>query len=109
MKSNTDVERTPFAFRLDDHSGVPVYRQLIDQVQGAVASRALKPGDQLITEAVVVRIRSRLGKMRVTGRVDGEIVADGVFTYSMVDLSEMGQGLIGGRIMNLDEVPDDAL
>jgi GntR family transcriptional regulator len=53
MKSNTDVERTPFAFRLDDHSGVPVYRQLIDQVQGAVASRALKPGDQLPTVRLV--------------------------------------------------------
>ena len=71
--------------------------------------RPVKPGDQLITEAVVVRIRTRLGKMRVTGRVDGDVVADGVLTYSMIDLSELGQGLIGGRIMNLDEVPDDAL
>jgi beta-hydroxyacyl-ACP dehydratase FabZ len=70
--------------------------------------RPVRPGDQLIVEAVVVRFRTRMGKMRVTGRVDGEVVADGVFTYSMVDLSEMGQGLIGGRIINLDEVPDDA-
>ncbi len=38
-----------FAFRLDGHSGVPVYRQLIDQVQGAVASGALAAGDQLPT------------------------------------------------------------
>ena len=47
--------------------------------------------------------------MRVTGRVDGEIAADGLLTYSVVDLAELGQGLIGGRIMNLAEVPDDAL
>jgi GntR family transcriptional regulator len=39
----------PFSFRLDDHSGVPVYRQLIDQVQGAIASSALWPGLQLPT------------------------------------------------------------
>jgi GntR family transcriptional regulator len=38
-----------FAFRLDGHSGVPVYRQLIDQVQAAVATRALRVGDQLPT------------------------------------------------------------
>lgn len=38
-----------FAFRLDEHSGVPVYRQLIDQVQGAIATETLVPGDQLPT------------------------------------------------------------
>jgi GntR family transcriptional regulator len=39
----------PFEFRLDHSSGVPVYRQLVDQVQGAIASGRLKPGDQLPT------------------------------------------------------------
>jgi GntR family transcriptional regulator len=53
MKANAEIERTPFAFRLDGHSGVPVYRQLIDQVQGAIASGALKPGDQLPTVRLV--------------------------------------------------------
>lgn len=38
-----------FAFRLDLHSGVPVYRQIIDQVTGGMASGALKAGDQLPT------------------------------------------------------------
>ena len=38
-----------FAFRLDAHSGVPVYRQLIDQVLGAVATAVLRTGDQLPT------------------------------------------------------------
>ena len=53
MKDNGQVERTPFAFRLDDHSGVPVYRQLIDQVQGAIAAGILKTGDQLPTVRLV--------------------------------------------------------
>jgi GntR family transcriptional regulator len=39
----------PFAFRLDLRSGVPVYRQLIDQVLGAMAIGALQPGDRLPT------------------------------------------------------------
>jgi GntR family transcriptional regulator len=38
-----------FTFRLDPHSGVPVYRQLIDQVQVAIASAVLRAGDQLPT------------------------------------------------------------
>ena len=38
-----------FEFRLDLQSGVPVYRQLIDQVLGGIAAAALTPGDQLPT------------------------------------------------------------
>ncbi len=49
MKRGTELEPPVFAFRLDGHSGVPVYRQLIDQVQAAVASGALASGDQLPT------------------------------------------------------------
>jgi len=38
-----------FAFRLDLQSGVPVYRQIIDQVLGGISTGILKPGDQLPT------------------------------------------------------------
>jgi len=38
-----------FRFALDLRSGVPVYRQLMDQVRGAMASGTLRPGDQLPT------------------------------------------------------------
>lgn len=42
-------KRRPFQFRLDLHSGVPVYRQIIDQVIGGIATGALVAGDQLPT------------------------------------------------------------
>src|SRR5271163_2565906 len=38
-----------FAFRLDLHSGVPVYRQIIDQVLAGMASGKLAVGDQIPT------------------------------------------------------------
>src|SRR5271169_5713096 len=38
-----------FEFRLDPQSGVPAYRQIIDQVLGGIAAGALKGGDQLPT------------------------------------------------------------
>ncbi len=40
---------TRFQFRLDLHSGMPVYRQIIDQVRGGIASGLLSTGDQLPT------------------------------------------------------------
>jgi GntR family transcriptional regulator len=45
----TGTARTPLRFRLDLLSGVPAYRQIIDQVQGGLASGTLAPGDQLPT------------------------------------------------------------
>ena len=41
--------KRPFEFRLDLRSGVPVYRQIIDQVLGGMAAGTLAPGFQLPT------------------------------------------------------------
>ncbi len=49
MTSTAQDGRRRFAFRLDLHSGVPVYRQIIDQVNAGMATGSLKPGDQLPT------------------------------------------------------------
>ena len=38
-----------FEFRLDTHSGVPVYRQIIDQVLGGIAAGTLTAGHHLPT------------------------------------------------------------
>jgi GntR family transcriptional regulator len=43
--ANTQV----FQLKLDLHSGVPVYRQIIDQVRGGMAAGTLAAGDQLPT------------------------------------------------------------
>lgn len=42
-------QREPFRFHLDSRSGVPIYRQIIDQVTGGIASGALHEGVQLPT------------------------------------------------------------
>jgi GntR family transcriptional regulator len=43
------IQPSPFAPQLDLASGVPAYRQIIDQVLGAIASGTLRGGDQLPT------------------------------------------------------------
>jgi GntR family transcriptional regulator len=46
---NRSPHRNDFGFALDLHTGVPVYRQLIDQVRAGMAAGSLGPGDQLPT------------------------------------------------------------
>jgi GntR family transcriptional regulator len=47
-RSSTNTKQA-FRFRLDLASGVPVYRQIMDQVRGGIASGSLAAGDQLPT------------------------------------------------------------
>jgi GntR family transcriptional regulator len=49
MIAKRSSERKDFEFRLDAQSGVPVYRQLIDQVMGGIAAGTLAAGHQLPT------------------------------------------------------------
>lgn len=44
-----NTSSAPVQFSLNLHSGVPVYRQLIDQVRGGIAAGSLNAGDQLPT------------------------------------------------------------
>ena len=47
--ARSTANEAAFRLALDLHTGVPVYRQLIDQVHAAVASGSLSAGDQLPT------------------------------------------------------------
>ena len=49
MKNTAQLGKQAFEFRLDVHSGVPVYRQIIDQIMGGIATGVLAGGDQLPT------------------------------------------------------------
>jgi beta-hydroxyacyl-ACP dehydratase FabZ len=43
--------------------------------------RPVVPGDQLRTEAILMRFRGKIGKMRFIGTVDGEVVAEAVMGF----------------------------
>jgi GntR family transcriptional regulator len=49
MDTTRSQSRKEFAFRLDLQSGVPVYRQIIDQVMAGMAAGILEGGHQLPT------------------------------------------------------------
>ena len=106
------METQAFAFRLDGHSGVPVYRQLIDQVQAAVASGVLASGDQLPTVrqvAVDLAINPNtvsrayremeIRRMLDTQQGTGTFVADRKVEYSK-DERERMLGQLAGEIVS---------
>jgi GntR family transcriptional regulator len=108
MKRDAKIELQAFAFRLDEHSGVPVYRQLIDQVQAAIASGALRAADQLPTVRQVAvdltinpnTVSRAYREMEIRGLLDtqqgtGTFVADRKVEYSKDERERLLGQLIG--------------
>ena len=97
-----------FAFRLDSHSGVPVYRQIINQVQAAISSGTLAVGDQLPTVRQVAvdlvinpnTVSRAYREMEIRGTVDtqqgsGTFVADKKIEYTRGERERQLGQLVG--------------
>jgi GntR family transcriptional regulator len=108
VKRSAKAEPAVFAFHLDSHSGVPVYRQLIDQVQAAIAAGALTVGDQLPTVRQVAvdlvinpnTVSRAYREMEIRGTLDtqqgsGTFIADRKIEYSKVERERQLGQLVG--------------
>src|ERR1700722_13654334 len=108
MKRGAGIENAAFAFRLDGHSGVPVYRQLIDQVQAAIASGVLHTGDQLPTVRQVAvdltinpnTVSRAYREMEIRGSLDtqqgsGTFISDRKVEYSRNERERLLTQLVG--------------
>ena len=45
--------------------------------------RPIVPGDQLVTEVTLLKVKGDIGRVSVVGRVDGQIVAEGEYLFVM--------------------------
>ena len=45
--------------------------------------RAVRPGDIVVIEALVRRLRSRMGLLKGIARVDGEVAVEGTMTFAL--------------------------
>src|ERR1700690_104617 len=108
MKNRIQNADATFSFQLDAHSGVPVYRQLIDQVQGALAAGRLKAGDQLPTVRQVAvdlainpnTVSRAYREMEIRGLLDtqqgtGTFISDRKVEYSKDDRERILAQLVG--------------
>ena len=102
------VESAAFSFCLNSHSGVPLYRQLIDQVQAAIAAGVLAVGDQLPTVRQVAvdlvinpnTVSRAYREMEIRGTLDtqqgsGTFIADKKIEYSKAERERQLNQLIG--------------
>ena len=61
-------------------------------IESAKFRKPVKPGDQLRTEATLVRHRGRVGKVRFVSTVDGEVVAEAVMGFvTATNLTKSGE------------------
>jgi 3-hydroxyacyl-[acyl-carrier-protein] dehydratase len=54
--------------------------------------RPVHPGDQVVIEAVVRRLRSRMGVLRGVARVEGQVVVEGTMTFALGPRNEATPG-----------------
>jgi 3-hydroxyacyl-[acyl-carrier-protein] dehydratase len=54
-------------------------------IESAKFRRTVVPGDQLITEVLLLRTRGQMGKVQCTARVGDHVVAEAVLMFAMVD------------------------
>ncbi|MBN1458598.1 MAG: 3-hydroxyacyl-ACP dehydratase FabZ [Armatimonadetes bacterium] len=45
--------------------------------------RPVLPGDQLVTEATILKSKGDIGRVQVTGKVDGEVAAEGEYWFAL--------------------------
>jgi GntR family transcriptional regulator len=108
VRKSAKVGTVTFAFRLDSHSGVPVYRQIIDQVQAAISAGILAVGDQLPTVRQVAvdlvinpnTVSRAYREMEIRGTVDtqqgsGTFIADKKIEYAKGERERQLGQLVG--------------
>ena len=69
------------AMMLATRSGSENLITFLTGVEKAKFRKPVKPGDQLVTTAEIVRLRGKMGKVRAVGRVDGIVAAEAEFSF----------------------------
>ena len=57
--------------------------------------QAVHPGDVVVIEATVLRLRSRMGRLKGVARVDGQVVVEGIMTFALGPRGTQPQDLQG--------------
>jgi GntR family transcriptional regulator len=112
-------------FYVDPHSGVPIFRQLMDQVKVNIASGVLKPGDELpsirslsvplgVNPMTISKAYNLLVHDEILIRRPGKplVVADmGQAEIADRRLDQLGDGLrpLAALVRQLEIDPEDAL
>lgn len=103
-------------FRLDPHSGVPTYLQLVQQVKHAIRLGLLRPGDQLPTAKDVVRalainpntVLKAYRELERDGLVTGQPGMGTFVKHSLTPAVVTGHGRLRARLVAWTRAARDA-
>ena len=70
---------------LHDHPRRETMLNYFSSIERARFRRPVVPGDQVIYEVEMIRLRSSVSKMKGIARVDGKVAAEAIVTSTMVD------------------------
>jgi 3-hydroxymyristoyl/3-hydroxydecanoyl-(acyl carrier protein) dehydratase len=54
-------------------------------IEKAKLRKPVVPGDKLVTEAKLVRLRGKVGKVEAVAKVEGEVVAEALFSFVVAE------------------------
>jgi len=54
-------------------------------IEKAKLRRPVVPGDKLVTEAKLVKLRGKVGKVEAVAKVEGEVVAEALFSFVVAE------------------------
>lgn len=110
-------------FRLNPHSGVPIYLQVIEQVKHAIESGALQPGDQLpgirkLAESIPMNpntVAKAYKELEHEGLVElrqgsGAFIAQGLNTKELTDRMKTAKPIVDKaveRLLGLNISPEE--
>lgn len=84
---------------MSGNAGKLAYFGTIDKVR---FRKPVLPGDTLIIETEMLKVRGNIGRVRAVTKVDGEVVAEGEFMCALVD-REKPKPAVGGDVDNRHE------
>lgn len=105
------MEESPLIFDLNPNSGVPIYRQIVDQVVAMVAGGMLRPGDLLPSVRQVAR-EAAVNPMTVSkaySRLEGDGVVRRVRGMGMQVIASSPNGTLDERKQKFRESIEPAL
>jgi GntR family transcriptional regulator len=95
----------PLSFSLENNNGVPIYRQIINQIEYAILSKRMKPGDKLPTiRALAVDLKTNPNTI---AKAYGELEIRGILVTQVGSgtfISDKKPETANGRKQKINEI-----
>jgi GntR family transcriptional regulator len=98
---NSTITEPAISFSLNPANGVPIYRQIIQQVEYAILSERLRPGDRLPTiRALAVELKTNPNTI---AKAYGELEIRGILATQVGSGTYVSDKALPGEALNAEE------